>query len=365
MKHLTVNNIVRRSMDIFKSRNLANGTLNSYVGIVRKLKDFMYENSITIYDEDVGRRFYKQIIEKTALSDSAIMSMHRTLRILDAMVSGKYLPPPTWKIKGVYKFKGEFGAIGKRFIEDLRCANRLSPSTCGCYSSAINRFCERMELEDVTLMTISREDIVKYVSSLPFKGHSGLVPIKRFLKHLYEIGAIGTNYEDVVHPFIRSRQVLLPSVYDDHEIMRIEKAINRITPIGKRNYAIVLLASRLGLRASDISGLRFSNLDWDRNIIDLRQLKTKQNVVLPLLPAVGNAIIDYVRNGRPHTDSKNIFVAHSNGHGVLKSGSISSIVSRYILTAGLDVSRRHHGSHSKTQFGHTLARQRYYASCHK
>lgn len=240
MKHLTVNNIVRRSMDIFKSRNLANGTLNSYVGIVRKLKDFMYENSITIYDEDVGRRFYKQIIEKTALSDSAIMSMHRTLRILDAMVSGKYLPPPTWKIKGVYKFKGEFGAIGKRFIEDLRCANQLSPSTCGCYSSAISRFCERMELEGVTLMTISREDIVKYVSSLPFKGHSGLVPIKRFLKHLYEIGAVGTNYEDVVHPFIRSRQVLLPSVYDDHEIMRIEKAINRITPIGKRNYAIVL-----------------------------------------------------------------------------------------------------------------------------
>ena len=354
MKHLTVNNIVRRSMDIFKSRNLANGTLNSYVGIVRKLKDFMYENSITIYDEDVGRRFYKQIIEKTALSDSAIMSMHRTLRILDAMVSGKYLPPPTWKIKGVYKFKGEFGAIGKRFIEDLRCANQLSPSTCGCYSSAISRFCERMELEGVTLMTISREDIVKYVSSRPFKGHSGLVPIKRFLKHLYEIGAVGTNYEDVVHPFIRSRQVLLPSVYDDHEIMRIEKAINRITPIGKRNYAIVLLASRLGLRASDISGLRFSNLDWDRNIIDLRQLKTKQNVVLPLLPAVGNAIIDYVRNGRPHTDSKNIFVAHSNGHGVLKSGSISSIVSRYILTAGLDVSRRHHGSHS---LRHSLATQ--------
>lgn len=352
MTQLTVYNIVRRSMDIFKSRNLANGTLNRYVGVVRKLKDFMSENSITIYDEDVGRRFYKHDIGRPSLSDCAILSMHRTLRILDATISGKSLPVPTWQIRGVYKFRGEFGAIGKCFIENLRSSDRLSPSTCGCYSSAINRFCERMELEGVSLATISREDVVKYVSSLPFKGHSGLVPIKRFLKHLYDIGAVGVNYEDTVHPFIRTKQVMLPSVYDDHEIIRVEKAVNRMTPIGKRDYAIVLLASRLGLRASDIAELRFSNLDWERNIIDLRQMKTKQNVVLPLLPTVGNAIIDYIRNGRPNTDNKNIFVVHSNGYRTLKSGSISSVVSRYMLTAGLDVSGRHHGSHS---LRHSLA----------
>ena len=71
--------------------------------------------------------------------------------------------------------------------------------------------------------------------------------------------------------------------------------------MGKRNYAMTLLASRLGLRASDIANLRFSQIDWDNNLITLTMQKTHKIIQLPLLAEVGNALIDYLRSGRPGT----------------------------------------------------------------
>ena len=67
--------------------------------------------------------------------------------------------------------------------------------------------------------------------------------------------------------------------------------------IKKRDYAVILLASRLGLRSSDIRMLEFKNIDWDLNEIRIMQHKTKRSLSLPLLSDVGDAIIDYIKNG--------------------------------------------------------------------
>ena len=85
--------------------------------------------------------------------------------------------------------------------------------------------------------------------------------------------------------------------------------VNQSTPVGKRDYAILLLATRLGLPSSDIAGLQFSNLDWDRNIICLIQYKTKREIELLLLKDVGEAIINYVKYVRPSSSSKQIFLS--------------------------------------------------------
>ncbi len=61
---------------------------------------------------------------------------------------------------------------------------------------------------------------------------------------------------------------------------------------------MILLASRLGLRASDITRLQFASLNWDNNVIILKQHKTKREIILPLLSDIGDAIIDYIKNGR-------------------------------------------------------------------
>ncbi len=80
------------------------------------------------------------------------------------------------------------------------------------------------------------------------------------------------------------------------------------TPLGKRDHAMILLALRLGLRSSDVLNLKLSNLDWSKNTISLVQQKTGEPLMLPLLPEVGNALADYILNGRSASSSSNIFL---------------------------------------------------------
>ena len=76
-------------------------------------------------------------------------------------------------------------------------------------------------------------------------------------------------------------------------------AIDRSTRKGKRDYLVSLLAAEYGMRASDIVRLSLKHIDWERNTVSFSQYKTDVPVQYPLLSSVGNAIIDYLRHGRP------------------------------------------------------------------
>ena len=150
----------------------------------------------------------------------------------------------------------------------------------------------------------------------------------------------------------RSRKEKLPSYYDKDEILKIESVVDRSSPIGRRDYAIILLASRLGLRASDIVSLTFANLDWDNSLIILLQQKTKKDISLPLLPEVGNAIIDYIRNGRPQANLKTVFLTAGHPYRKMSPSRVSTRLSEYINKVGISTRGRHKGCHS---LRHSLA----------
>ena len=106
--------------------------------------------------------------------------------------------------------------------------------------------------------------------------------MRAFCRYLYEQKLINKNIDYVIG---RNRYIVkekLPSTYTCEEVLQIESSVNQSTPVGKRDYAMLLLATRLGLRSSDIAGLQFSNLDWDRNIIRLIQYKTKREIIATL-----------------------------------------------------------------------------------
>jgi integrase len=134
----------------------------------------------------------------------------------------------------------------------------------------------------------------------------------------------------------------------------MDVAIEKTSKKGKRNYAIFLLASRLGLRASDICALQFCNLDWERNVINLVQCKTGKEIEQPLLAVIGEAIVDYIRNGRPKSESKTIFLTAVAPYTPIGVSGLSGIISCVIFKSGIDVKDRHHGSHC---LRHSLATQ--------
>lgn len=127
------------------------------------------------------------------------------------------------------------------------------------------------------------------------------------------------------------------------------------TPKGKRDYAILLLVVRLGLRVSDIRGLKLSSLNWNRKMISLIMQKTKQPLELPLLDDIGWAIIDYLKNGRPQTKSDRVFVRHRAPFDSFgENESFYRELHRYLVVAKLDIPLDVHcGLHSLRS---TLAR---------
>ena len=156
-------------------------------------------------------------------------------------------------------------------------------------------------------------------------------------------------------PAARStKQARVPSVWDPADVTKVLEAIDRGNPSGKRDYAIVLLICRLGLRAVDVKRLEFADLDWPGNRLSVVQAKTGGRVQLPLLRDVGWAIIDYVRDGRPASGCPQVFIRHTAPIGAFSDQDhLHQILVKHARVARVSVSeKRRRGMHS---LRHTLA----------
>jgi site-specific recombinase XerD len=129
-------------------------------------------------------------------------------------------------------------------------------------------------------------------------------------------------------------------------------SINRKTAIGRRDYAILLILARLGLRAGEIRMLTLEDLDWQEGLITVRG-KAGRYSQLPLPTEVGAAIADYLRYGRPTASSRNVFLrARAPSVGFKSQSGVGSMVGHALTRAGINASRK--GAH---QFRHALACQ--------
>lgn len=182
---------------------------------------------------------------------------------------------------------------------------------------------------------------VKYVGTF-------LYVFRKYFSYLYERGYTSHDLAPMLPKVRTPRNASIPYVWSKTDIQKLLGAIDREDPKGKRDYAILLIAIRLGLRIGDIRSLKQSSIDWNRKTINLKMSKTGQPIELPLLKDIGWAIIDYLQNGRPVTNSECLFVRHKapfNAFG--DRNSFNKELHRYILKAGLNIpGDQRHGMHS-------------------
>ena len=126
------------------------------------------------------------------------------------------------------------------------------------------------------------------------------------------------------------------------------EGIDRGNPTGKRDYAILLLVARLGIRVGDIKSLKLSDLDWRSKTIKIRQDKTKNTVTYPILSDIGWALIDYLKNARPASNSPFVFIRMNAPHEAFgENASFHNIITKYTRRSGITVPRgKRHGLHS-------------------
>jgi integrase/recombinase XerD len=175
-----------------------------------------------------------------------------------------------------------------------------------------------------------------------------LYVFRKFFSFLYERGYTAYDLVPMLPKVRTPRNASIPYVWSKTDIQKLLGAIDRADPKGKRDYAILLLAIRLGLRIGDIRSLKQSSIDWNRKTINLIMSKTGQPIELPLLKDIGWAIIDYLQNGRPATNSECLFVRHKAPFNAFGGrNAFNKELHRYILKAGLDMpGDQRHGMHS-------------------
>jgi site-specific recombinase XerD len=142
----------------------------------------------------------------------------------------------------------------------------------------------------------------------------------------------------------------VPKFLPAEQIQRILESSDRDTASGKRNYAILLLLARLGLRACEVVALTLDDIDWAAGVLTVRG-KGKRVAQMPLLAEVGTAIADYLRRTRPTCSSRRVFIREKAPlGGFANSVAICSLVNRALKKAGVESAYR--GSHL---FRHSLA----------
>jgi integrase len=258
--------------------------------------------------------------------------------------------------RSVSKLSGDGAEAVARFREWLRAAGR-SASTVRAYGTLAGEFVAFAGTRG-GLACCDPATIGAFVATLA--GYQvktveqKLCAVRSFLRFASADGLVDAACVGAVPAARSARQARIPSVWDPGEVARIVEAIDRGNPCGKRDYAIILLIARLGLRGADVRRLEFADFDWPGSRLLVTQAKTGDRVQLPLLKEVGWAVIDYIRHGRPACDCPQVFVRHTAPIGPFSDQDhLHQILVKHARVAHVPVSdKRRHGMHS---LRHSLA----------
>lgn len=188
-------------------------------------------------------------------------------------------------------------------------------STTKGYIRTVSKLLSFIESRELIAKDINPGILVDYVKTLlgysPKMVEFMFCGIRAFLRFLKASGYTNTDLSSSLPTVKIPQKARIPSIWDPADLKKMLEAIDRGNPSGKRDYAIILLASRLGMRCVDIKSLKFNDIKWDENRIEIIQKKTGRPVTYPLSREIGWALIDYIQKGRPNCEDKNVFVRHT------------------------------------------------------
>jgi len=353
MNQKSIEKLIKTCMDTLMQLDFRESTIKIHRRHFNQLKGYMKLNGQNLYNETIGEKFQLDILTVGNVTEYKQRNIKRSINLINDMLN--HVPMRKKRIHlRTFPLPGEFGKHVQAFLEQFKVDSRPTDHTMHMYITALSHFTVRMQQDRVHLENLDNVAISRFIASLQNTQLRVCVPLRRYLRYLFEMNLTKTDLSIPLFSIKIHRAEKVPSVYNTEEIRKMDASIEKSSPVGKRDYAIFLLASRLGLRASDICSLQFRNLDWDRNVINLVQCKTKKEIELPLLAVIGEAIIDYIRNSRPKNESKTIFLTANAPYTTISVPGLSSIVSHIIYKAGIETKDRHHGAHC---LRHSLATQ--------
>ena len=244
------------------------------------------------------------------------------------------------------------------YAEHLRDARALARPTIVNYVPFIRGFLtDRFGEGPVRLARLNASDVVRFVqrqaAHLHLKRAKLLTTaLRSFLRYARYRGEIALDLAAAVPTVANWSMASVPRAIGQDQIRQLLTSIDRRTATGRRDYAIVLLLARLGLRAGEVAFLDLEDIDWAAGQVSVRG-KRGQRTALPLPADVGAAIAAYLRHGRPHSTSRRVFLrGRAPICGFASQGGIGSLIRHALQRAGIQAPTT--GAH---QFRHALATQ--------
>lgn len=241
----------------------------------------------------------------------------------------------------------------QRLEEDFRLylqqERRLAPATVLNYAQFVRSFLAQGVADgQVRLDRLCAADVVRFVQHEAARFHpkrSKLMTtaLRSFLQYARYRGLIRIDLQSCVPTVANWSMASLPRALSSEEVQQLLSRCDRRTAVGRRNWAILLLLARLGLRAGEVVGLMLEDLDWEAGELCIRSSGASSDR-LPIPHEVGAAVAEYLRLARPNCSSRRVFVRMRAPHrGFASSAAIGSIVRRALERAGLDPP--HKGAH--------------------
>lgn len=234
----------------------------------------------------------------------------------------------------------------------------LAPVTVRNYLRVVSCFLKECFVDDAARTELlTSTDVIGFVQRHAHShgwswAQAMVTALRAFLRYLHHHGRIPADLAACVPAVAAWSFARLPAFLSHEETQRVLDGCNRQTAIGRRDYAMLLLCARLGLRAGEVAALRLDEIDWENGCFAIRS-KGGRWTQMPLLHEVGEAIVDYLTDGRPSCRDRHVFIrAHAPYTGLRSSSSVSMVASRAFVRAGIVSPRK--GAHL---FRHTLATQ--------
>lgn len=343
---------------LMRKKNYSAAVLKRYRLSCTRLKNYMEREGAECYNRDVGEAYIKYAFGGRTYADLTNREKEKAyhIRALSEYQENGNQPPNPQK-HPEFVFFGTEGIHFDAFISYKR-EMRCTESTVRLYKIRLRPLYLDMLASKQTISGISRPYLIQFLSRLdktqkPSERNNIITIIRLFLKYLCAENLLPVNQEKYWLTVLKPRTVSqpkVPSVYSEEEVERLITAIDRANPRGKRDYAMVLLAARYGLLRSDIIGLRYCNLDWANNRIVLFQQKTGKKTEFPLSEEIGNAIIEYLKFGRPNVNEPYIFLTAGAPYGKLTN--MTNCIVEHMRKADIGFEERKHGPHA---LRHSLA----------
>ena len=324
-------------LDRMQARGCTPITVTGYRYLCNSVISWLRNNGFTSYSKEGGEKFLQNYLA-THERNQYYLSLRTVIYRLDDIIEN------TWN--DVHSDKGKHFYLSDEFFEtvDRYCswANETAHAirTIKNKRYAISWFLS--ELSAIGCCSLEHLSPAFITSAcVKITDHNLWGEIRVFLKYLSEFEIVKSDYSTIVPHY--SKPYVIPSVYSIEEVKKIEEAVDTSTVLGKRDYAMILLASRMGMRSGDIVNLRIEDVS-KKNELNIIQEKTGKILHLPLIKEVKSAIEDYL-SFRLFSPIEQLFITVKAPYRAVTTSTLRRALKKYITLAGIDPGKRKCGPH--------------------